>query len=243
MHLLGAEVVSVNHGEQTLKDAVNEALRDWSESYSDTHYCLGSALGPHPYPEMVAHFQSIIGKETKSQCEERLGQLPNLIVACVGGGSNAIGMFSAFIENPEVALVGVEAGGTSLSLGHHAARFHDLKKGILHGCYSYLLQDEQGQVAETESISAGLDYPSVGPQHAALYAENRVDYTSVSDEEALSAFKLLSRTEGIVPALESAHALAYVAKIARDLPKEHIVVINLSGRGDKDLPQFFERGL
>ena len=243
MRLLGAEVISVDQGAQTLKDAVNQALRDWSKTFSNTHYCLGSALGPHPYPEMVAHFQSIIGKETKIQCEERLGQLPNLIVACVGGGSNAIGIFSHFINHAEVALVGVEAGGSSLSLGHHAARFHELKKGVLHGCYTYLLQDQEGQISETESISAGLDYPAVGPQHAALFAANRVDYTSVTDEEALEAFKLLSRKEGIVPALESSHALAYVMKVARDLPKEHIVVINLSGRGDKDLPKLFERGL
>jgi tryptophan synthase beta subunit len=243
MQLLGAQVVSVKQGSQTLKDAVNEALRDWSESYSNSHYCLGSALGPHPYPEMVAQFQSIIGKETRAQCLDRLGQLPHLVVACVGGGSNAIGMFSHFIAEESVALVGVEAGGTDLSLGHHAARFSHLKKGILQGCYTYLLQNDEGQIAKTASISAGLDYPAVGPQHAALYDAERVEYTSVTDDEALSAFRLLSRTEGVVPALESSHALAYVAKIAHTLPKDHIIVINLSGRGDKDLPQLFEKGL
>lgn len=241
MRLLGAQVVAVENGSKTLKDAVNDALRDWSESYETTHYCLGSALGPHPYPEMVATFQSIIGKETKQQCLERMGQLPDVVVACVGGGSNSIGMFSHFIEDKEVQLVGVEAGGIGGQLGQHASRFIQAKKGILHGCYSYVLQDEHGQIAHTHSISAGLDYPSIGPQHAALYDEHRVLYTSVSDQEALDAFKLLSKAEGIIPALESSHAVAYVMKIAKDLDKNKIIVINLSGRGDKDLPQILGR--
>lgn len=243
MKLLGADVISVDTGSQTLKDAVNDALRDWAETFSNTHYCLGSALGPHPYPEMVAYFQSVIGRETREQCLERFNALPNLVVACVGGGSNAIGMFSHFIQDKKVKLVGVEAGGTDLTLGHHAARFKELRKGVLHGCYTYLLQNAEGQVAETESISAGLDYPAVGPQHAALYDAGRVDYTSVSDAQALAAFKLLSRTEGIVPALESSHALAYVMEVAHKYPKDQYIVVNLSGRGDKDLPQLMEKGL
>jgi len=243
MQLLGATVVSVEIGSQTLKDAVNDALRDWVETFSDTHYCLGSALGPHPYPEMVAYFQSVIGREAREQCLARFDALPNVIVACVGGGSNAIGIFSHFIADKEVALVGVEAGGTALTLGHHAARFEALRKGVLHGCYTYLLQNDEGQIAETQSISAGLDYPAVGPQHAALYEEGRAQYTSVSDTQALESFKLLSRTEGIVPALESSHALAYVAEVAHTYPKDHIIVVNLSGRGDKDLPQLMEKGL
>ena len=243
MQLLGAEVISIKTGSQTLKDAVNDALRDWSETFLETHYCLGSALGPHPYPEMVAYFQSVIGKETRAQCLSRLDQLPDLVVACVGGGSNAIGIFSHFIDDQEVSLVGVEAGGIELTLGNHAARFQELRKGVLQGCYTYLLQDSEGQIAETESISAGLDYPAVGPQHAALYETGRVEYVSASDTQVLEAFKLLTRTEGIVPALESSHALAYVAEIAHTYPKDHVIVVNLSGRGDKDLPQLLEKGL
>ncbi|MCB1827840.1 MAG: tryptophan synthase subunit beta [Coxiellaceae bacterium] len=243
MRLLGAEVVSVTTGSKTLKDAVNEALRDWAETFSHTHYCLGSALGPHPYPEMVAFFHSCIGREAREQSLAIAGQLPNLVVACVGGGSNAIGMFSGFIDDEGVALVGVEAGGTSLILGSHAARFEELTKGVLHGSYSYLLQDQFGQISDTQSISAGLDYPAVGPQHAALYEAGRADYASVSDIQALNAFKLLSRTEGIVPALESSHALAYVVEIAHEYPKDHVILINLSGRGDKDLPTLLEKGL
>ncbi len=243
MCLLGAKVVTVEKGRMTLKDAVNEALRDWSFNYENSHYCLGSALGPHPYPEMVASFQSVIGKEAKEQIHKRIGRDPDLIVACVGGGSNAIGIFSAFIDNPSVALVGVEAGGKGEKLGEHAARFQGGSPGVLHGCYTYLLQDSCGQVMETHSISAGLDYPAVGPQHADLYTSGRAEYTSASDEEALSAFKLLSQTEGIIPALESSHALAYVIKIARTLPKESVVLINLSGRGEKDLPQLIAKGV
>lgn len=242
MRLLGAQVISVEQGAMTLKDAVNEALRDWSSSYEDTHYCLGSALGPHPYPEMVAVFQSVIGTEARAQMHEKIGRDPDLIVACVGGGSNAIGIFSAFIENPAVALVGVEAGGKGDKLGEHAARFQGGSPGVLHGCYTYLLQDGCGQVVETHSISAGLDYPAVGPQHAELYASGRAKYASVTDEEALAAFKLLSQQEGVIPALESSHALAYVMKTARELPKDHTILINLSGRGEKDLPQLISRG-
>lgn len=242
MQLLGAKVVCVESGSKTLKDAVNEALRDWSASYENTHYCLGSALGPHPYPEMVAFFHRSIGIEARQECLSRYEVLPNLVVACVGGGSNAIGIFSAFIRDG-VKLVGVEAGGTGDQLGEHAARFKTLRKGILHGCYTYLLQDEDGQVAATHSISAGLDYPAVGPQHAALYEQNRVQYYSVTDDEAVNAFKLLARTEGIIPALESAHALAYVVKVAEKITKDQIILVNLSGRGDKDLPSLIERGL
>jgi tryptophan synthase beta subunit len=227
----------------TLKDAVNEALRDWSFHYEDTHYCLGSALGPAPYPEMVAFFQSVIGNEASRQIHQRIGRDPDLVIACVGGGSNSIGIFSAFIDNPAVALLGVEAGGKGNKLGQHAARFNGGKPGVLHGCYTYLLQDENGQVMPTHSISAGLDYPAVGPHHSALYESGRASYASATDEEALAAFKLLSKTEGIIPALESSHALAYAMKIGKQFPKEKVILINLSGRGEKDLPQLIERGV
>ncbi len=236
MELMGAKIVSVSNGTATLKDAINEALRDWSESYNHTYYCLGSALGPHPYPEMVAQFQAVIGKETKKQCLANFKSLPDMIIACVGGGSNAIGIFSAFLEDSEVKLIGVEAGGHGFNLGEHAARFHMQTRGVLHGCYTYVLQDKTGQIAPTASISAGLDYPAVGPQHALLYQQKRADYVSVNDEEALHALKLLARTEGIICALESAHALAYLIKIAPSLSPEKNIVVNLSGRGDKDLP-------
>jgi phosphoribosylanthranilate isomerase len=227
MELLGAQVVPVTTGSATLKDAVNEALRDWAASYESTHYCLGSALGPHPFPAMVAHFQKVIGEEAKKQMRERVGRDPDLCIACVGGGSNAIGLFSAFIDEPRVRLVGVEAAG--------AARFQNGSPGVLHGTYSFLLQDEHGQVQKTHSISAGLDYPGVGPQHAALYASQRVTYDMCNDEEALAAFKLLAKTEGILPALESSHALGYLMRIAKTLPQEVICLVNLSGRGDKDV--------
>lgn len=227
MELLGAKIVSVKQGSATLKDAVNEALRDWAASYETTHYCLGSALGPHPFPAMVAHFQKVIGAEAKQQMRERLGRDPDLCIACVGGGSNAIGLFSAYLEEEKVKLIGVEAAG--------AARFKEGSPGVLHGTYSFLLQDEHGQVQETHSISAGLDYPGVGPKHAELFISKRADYDSCSDEEALAAFKLLTRTEGIIPALESSHALGYLMRIAPSLPKETIVLVNLSGRGDKDV--------
>lgn len=237
MRLLGATVVSVIQGSQTLKDAVNEALRDWAARFDDSHYCLGSALGPAPYPNMVAYFQRIIGEEAKAQCHERFGKNPDCLIACVGGGSNAIGLFSEFLDDEDVHMIGVEAGGTGNLTGQHAARFLSGKPGVLHGCYSYVLQNEHGQIAQTHSISAGLDYPMVGPQHAALFQSQRVTYASVTDNEALHAFKLLCRTEGIIPALESSHALAYVVKHAHSFPRQWHVVINLSGRGDKDLPQ------
>ena len=230
MRLMGARVVSVENGSATLKDAINAALRDWAESFEETYYCLGSALGPHPYPDMVATFQSVIGKECKAQYSSLFKTAPDTVIACVGGGSNAIGIFSAFLDNPAVQLVGVEAGGHGAAVGEHAARFRAATRGVLHGCYSYVLQDENGQIAPTASVSAGLDYPSVGPQHAQLFAEKRVKYVAVNDQQALNALHLLARTEGIICALESAHALA----------KEQSVVVNLSGRGDKDLPQLME---
>lgn len=237
MRLMGAEIRAVETGSATLKDAVNEALRDWSASFRDSFYCLGSALGPHPYPEMVANFQSVIGAETLQQCQMQVGVQPDLVVACVGGGSNAIGMFSAFLEDPKVQLIGVEAGGHGTQLGEHAARFHTMTRGVLHGCHTYVLQDDRGQIAETASISAGLDYPAVGPQHAQLHALQRASYVAVQDTQALEALQLLARTEGILCALESAHALAYVCEIAPSLHKDKVVVVNLSGRGDKDLGQ------
>lgn len=235
MQLLGAKVIPVNHGSKTLKDAVNEALRDWAENHENSYYCLGSALGPHPYPDMVAFFQSVIGNETKLTCLQEFNRLPNSVIACIGGGSNAIGIFQAFLNNETVKLIGVEAGGFGNQLGEHAARLKNPTPGVLHGCYSYMLQNDEGQVAETHSISAGLDYPMIGPQHAELFAINRASYVNVSDEEALSAFQLLSKTEGIIPALESSHALAYIIKTGKDYQKNDIVIINLSGRGDKDL--------
>jgi len=235
MELLGAKVIPVDGGSATLKDAVNEALRDWAGSFESTHYCLGSALGPHPFPKMVAFFHECIGKEAKLQLRERIGCDPDLCVACVGGGSNAIGLFQAFLDDSHVQLIGVEAGGNGNKLGEHAARFSGGSPGVLHGTYTYVLQDEQGQIASTHSISAGLDYPAVGPQHAMLHQTRRARYESCSDEEALNAFFLLSRLEGIIPALESSHALGYVMRIAKDLPKDAVILINLSGRGEKDL--------
>ena len=240
MRLMGATVVPVEHGSATLKDAINEALRDWSESFDETYYCLGSALGPHPYPDMVATFQSVIGKECKQQFSARYHTIPDVVMACVGGGSNAIGMFSAYLDHDTVRLIGVEAGGHGTNTGEHAARFRAGTKGVLHGCYTYILQDEHGQIEKTSSISAGLDYPSVGPQHAQLFAEQRVEYVAVNDQQALNALHLLARTEGIICALESAHALAYLIEIAPALPEHHCVIVNLSGRGDKDLPQLME---
>jgi tryptophan synthase beta subunit len=242
MRLLGATVVSVEHGAKTLKDAVNEALRDWAEHFHSSHYCLGSALGPAPYPAMVAHFQKVIGLEVKTQSLARFGKLPDCIVACVGGGSNAIGIFGPFLEDKTI-LIGVEAGGAGTETGEHAARFLSGGPGVLHGCFSYLLQDKEGQVVETHSISAGLDYPMVGPQHADLFEKNRVTYAAAHDAEVIEAFKLLAKTEGIIPALESSHALAYVVRHAKEWDKSWHVVINLSGRGDKDLPQLFEKKL
>ncbi len=243
MRLLGAKVISVDKGTMTLKDAVNEALRDWSFHYEESHYCLGSALGPHPYPEIVATFQSVIGSEAALQIREITGGDPDFVVACIGGGSNAMGIFSAFIDNPGVVLIGVEAGGKGDQLGEHAARFKGGRPGVLHGCYTYLLQDDNGQVVPTHSISAGLDYPAIGPQHSMLYESGRAHYFSATDKEAIEAFKLLSQTEGIIPALESSHALAHVIKMAPSCAKEKVILINLSGRGDKDLPQLIEKGL
>ena len=241
MQLMGATVTPVAHGSATLKDAVNEALRDWSENFDTTYYCLGSALGPHPYPEMVAEFQAVIGSECLQQCEDQFQSSPDLVIACVGGGSNAIGIFSAFLADREVRLIGVEAGGHGKNLGQHAARFLPLTPGVLHGCYTYVLQDDNGQIASTSSISAGLDYPSVGPQHAYLHASHRAEYVSVTDQQALHALSLLAKTEGIICALESAHALAYLIEIAPMLTKPRHIVINLSGRGDKDLSQIMNQ--
>jgi tryptophan synthase beta subunit len=237
MRLLGAEVRPVEAGSRTLKDAVSEALRDWALNVRDSYYLLGSALGPHPYPLMVRDFQSVIGTEARAQILAQAGRLPDTLVACVGGGSNAIGLFHAFLDDP-AALVGVEAGGAGIATGRHAARFADPRRGrigVLHGVKSYVLQDEHGQVAATHSISAGLDYPSVGPEHAYLRDAGRVRYTSVTDEEALRAFEMLARCEGILPALESAHAIAEALRLAPTLPAEHLLLVNLSGRGDKDL--------
>ncbi len=243
MRLLGAEVRAVASGSRTLKDAINEAMRDWSASVRTTHYLLGSVLGPHPYPTMVRDFQSVIGREAREQIQAAEGRLPDFLVACVGGGSNAIGLFHAFLDDPAVAMVGVEAGGEGIATRRHAARFAEPAAGVLHGTRTLVLQDEAGQVRATHSVSAGLDYPAVGPEHAALAAAGRARYASATDREALEAFDLLARTEGILPALESAHALAYVARAGRagDIRRDQIVVVNLSGRGDKDLGIVLER--
>jgi tryptophan synthase beta chain len=238
MQLLGAEVRSVEGGSRTLKDAINEALRDWVATPADTYYLLGSALGPHPYPRMVRDFQSVIGRETRQQIMEREGRLPDALVACVGGGSNSIGMFYPFLDDKDVAMIGVEAGGKGNELGQHAARFNQSgggRPGVLQGTMSYVLQDERGQIASTHSISAGLDYPSIGPEHAFLHDAGRVQYVSASDAEALEAFQALSELEGIIPALESAHAVAHALQVAREMKQDQILVVNLSGRGDKDV--------
>ena len=239
MRLLGAEVVGVDSGSKTLKDAINEAMRDWAENVATTHYVLGSALGPHPYPTIVRELQSVIGREARSQFRRLSGgRDPKAIVACVGGGSNAIGIFSAFLRS-RAKLYGVEAGGRGSGPGDHAARFAGGVVGVLHGTRTMLLQDADGQTLPTHSVSAGLDYPAVGPEHADLHDAGRVVYTKVSDSEALDAFALLSETEGIVPALESAHALAFAVGLARRLPRASWVLVNLSGRGDKDLDEYF----
>jgi len=238
MQLLGAEVREVDAGSRTLKDAINEALRDWVTNVTDTYYLLGSALGPHPYPVMVRDFQSVIGRETRAQILEQKNRLPDCLIACVGGGSNSIGMFHSFLSDESVRMVGVEAGGIGSELGQHAARFNGAgggRPGVLQGTMSYVLQDERGQIATTHSISAGLDYPSIGPEHAFLHDSGRVEYTSVSDDEALHAFQTLSKLEGIIPALESAHAVAHALKVAREMKSEQVLIINLSGRGDKDV--------
>jgi tryptophan synthase beta chain len=238
MQLLGAEVREVNAGSRTLKDAINEALRDWVTNVADTYYLLGSALGPHPYPLIVRDYQSVIGAEARAQILKREGRLPDLLIACVGGGSNSIGLFHPFLGDATVKMIGVEAGGAGNELGQHAARFNTSgggRPGVLQGTMSYVLQDRNGQVAATHSISAGLDYPSIGPEHAFLHDAGRVEYLSVSDSDALEAFQLLSRLEGIIPALESAHAVAQAIKVARDMRPGQILIVNLSGRGDKDV--------
>jgi tryptophan synthase beta chain len=235
MRLLGAEVRGVDSGSRTLKDAINEALRDWVTNVDTTFYLLGSALGPHPYPLMVRDFQSVIGREAREQIIEKEGRLPDTLVACVGGGSNAIGLFHPFL-NDDVRMIGVEAGGTGSDLGAHATRFMNKGRvGVLQGTKSYILQDENGQIASTHSVSAGLDYASIGPEHASLHDSGRVAYVSATDDEALDAFKLLAETEGIIPALESSHAVAHAMKMAPGLPHDSIMVVNLSGRGDKDV--------
>ena len=238
MELLGADVREVNAGSRTLKDAINEALRDWVTNIADTYYLLGSALGPHPYPVMVREFQSVIGLESREQILAQTGRLPALLVACVGGGSNSIGLFHPFLKDEKVRMIGVEAGGRGSALGEHAARFNENgggRPGVLQGTMSYVLQDQDGQIASTHSVSAGLDYPSIGPEHAFLHDSGRVQYVSVSDAEALEAFQTLSKLEGIIPALESAHAIAYAIKVASTMPRDEVMIVNLSGRGDKDI--------
>ncbi len=242
MRLLGAEVVGVNSGSRTLKDAINEAMRDWVTNVHDTYYLLGSVLGPHPYPVMVREFHRVIGQEAREQILKQAGRLPDCLVACVGGGSNSIGLFYDFIPDSSVKMVGVEAGGYGAELGQHAARFDGGGPGVLHGTYTYVLQTADGLVAGTHSVSAGLDYPAVGPEHAALYRQGRAKYVRAGDEEALEAAVLLSRLEGILPALESAHALAEVMKRAPQMEKDKILLVNLSGRGDKDLGIFQKAG-
>jgi tryptophan synthase beta chain len=233
MKLLGARVVPVSAGSKTLKDAINESMRDWVTNVRTTYYMLGSVLGPHPYPVMVRDFQSVIGRETRAQILEKEGRLPDVLVACVGGGSNSIGLFYDFVHDSQVRMIGVEAGGRSPVLGDHAARFSGGRPGVLHGTFSYILQNEDGQVVPTHSISAGLDYPAVGPEHAAFHDTGRVEYTSINDAEALAAFHELSHAEGIIPALESSHAIAQTKKLK--LSRDQVIVVNLSGRGDKDV--------
>lgn len=235
MKLLGAEVVPVTSGSKTLKDSMNEAMRDWVTNVDDTFYIIGTVAGPHPYPQLVRDFQAIIGREAKQQCLEQMGRLPDALVACVGGGSNAIGLFYPFLADSEVAMYGVEAGGLGLATGKHAAPLSDGIPGVLHGNRTYLMEDEDGQIIETHSISAGLDYPGVGPEHAWLKDQGRVTYTAIDDEEALAAFRNLCKIEGIIPALESSHAMAYAEKLAPTMDKDDIIIVNLSGRGDKDL--------
>jgi tryptophan synthase beta chain len=241
MKLLGAEVVPVPAGTATLKDAMNEALRDWVAHVDDTFYVIGTVAGPHPYPMMVRDFQSVIGNETRAQLFCAEGRLPDTLVACIGGGSNAMGLFHPFLDDPSVRMIGVEAGGQGIETGLHAASLSGGRPGVLHGNRTYLLQDEDGQIRDAHSISAGLDYPGIGPEHAWLHDRRRVEYVSITDREALDAFQLLSRLEGIIPALEPAHALAHVAKIAPALPPDHLIVANLCGRGDKDIFAVAER--
>lgn len=235
MKLLGAEVIPVTSGSGTLKDAMNEALRDWVSNVHDTFYIIGTVAGPHPYPAMVRDFQSVIGKELREQMMEREGRLPDTLVACIGGGSNAMGLFHPFLDDASVKLVGVEAGGHGVDTDAHAASLTGGKPGVLHGMQSYFLQNDDGQITEAHSISAGLDYPGIGPEHAWLFDQKRVEYVSVTDDEALDAFQLCTKLEGIIPALEPSHAFAHVRKLAPTLPKDHILVMNLCGRGDKDI--------
>ena len=235
MRLLGAEVIPVTSGSSTLKDAMNEALRDWVTNVDDTFYIIGTVAGPHPYPALVRDFQSIIGRETKEQMQKAEGRLPDSLVACIGGGSNAMGLFHPFLDDESVRIIGVEAAGHGVDTDKHAASITGGEPGVLHGNRTYLLQDDDGQIIEAHSISAGLDYPGIGPEHSWLHDIGRVEYVSAKDDEALEAFQLCSRLEGIIPALEPSHALAHVMKIAPDLPKDHIMVMNMCGRGDKDI--------
>lgn len=241
MQLLGADVCGVDAGSRTLKDAINEALRDWVTNVETTYYLLGSALGPHPYPTMVRDFQSVIGREARAQILEREGRLPDALVACVGGGSNAIGLFYPFLDDADVAMIGVEAGGTGQTLGEHAARFRGGRPGVVQGTFSYVLQTDDGQIATTHSVSAGLDYCAIGPEHAHLHDLGRAQYLACSDDEALEAFHLLARLEGILPALESSHAIAEVIRRAPLMSNDQILLVNLSGRGDKDIETIRER--
>ncbi|MXO85519.1 tryptophan synthase subunit beta [Altererythrobacter aurantiacus] len=241
MKLLGAQVVPVTSGRATLKDAMNEGLRDWVANVHNTFYIIGTAAGPHPYPELVRDFQSVIGKEARAQMQDRIGRLPDLLVAAIGGGSNALGLFHPFLDDPDVNMLGVEAAGHGLDGDEHAASLLGGFPGVLHGNKTYLLQDEDGQITEGHSISAGLDYPGIGPEHAWLKDTGRVEYTAITDEEALDAFQLLCRTEGIIPALEPSHAIAAVAKRAKQMPKDSVILANLCGRGDKDIFTVAER--
>ena len=241
MRLLGADVIGVESGTRTLKDAINEAIRDWVTNVENTHYLIGSVVGPHPYPMLVRDFQSVIGREARQQILDVEGRLPDAVAACVGGGSNAIGTFYEFIGDGDVRLVGVEAGGEGVETGRHSATLSAGRPGVLHGSMSYLLQDEHGQIQEAHSISAGLDYPGVGPEHSWLKAMGRAEYLSVTDDEALEGFRLLCQTEGIIPALESAHAIYHASRMAADMPSDNIIVVCLSGRGDKDVPSIAER--
>jgi tryptophan synthase beta chain len=235
MKLLGAEVIPVSSGSRTLKDALNEAMRDWVTNVHDTFYIIGTVAGPHPYPELVRDFQSVIGNEARAQLMAAEGRLPDTLVACIGGGSNAMGLFHPFLDDDGINIIGVEAAGDGIETGRHAASITGGRPGVLHGNRTYLLQDDDGQITEAHSISAGLDYPGIGPEHAWLHDMGRVSYVSATDAEALEAFQLCSKLEGIIPALEPAHALAHVAKIAPGLPKDHLIVMNMCGRGDKDI--------
>src|SRR5205814_7438143 len=241
MEMLGAKVIPVQSGTRTLKDAMNEALRDWVTNVHNTFYCIGTVAGPHPYPMMVRDFQSVIGDETRAQMLEAEGRIPDTLVACIGGGSNAMGLFHPFLDDAGVRVVGVEAAGHGIESGQHAASLTGGRPGVLHGNLTYLLQDKEGQITEAHSISAGLDYPGIGPEHSWLKEMGRVEYVSATDDEAVAAFQLLCKLEGIIPALESAHALAHVMRLAPTLPKDNLLVINLSGRGDKDVPQIAAR--